>query len=295
MPCRGGKSITKGETLLITNKMSRGTGSSPRSSIKLEYPQNSILTAPCGGFLYDTVNLSGFTKDCEKTLSPLSSIRNGNGRFNRDGPVMMGKLDNLTIEVFKTGKVHLRGSLVTFALGHNISPLTREQYEDVIELLSDELSIDLEAFTVNRCDLALTVETKGKPFEYLRMLSDMRLKGGIALLPNMHVTTRRYKISDKKEFEFYDKSAKLKISRRNMLRIEYRVGKHIERLRKGRIKKSGSVTLKEILEPSFVKGFISEFEQHFLSVGMSGRESIYDPKEIRKAVVQAIKEAKNGF
>jgi hypothetical protein len=115
--------------------------------------------------MIDNINLKVSFKDDELLLERLEDT------YRKDMNTYSGHIQNMGVYRNLDG-VHIHGSLAKYYSGENITPLTLRQVEEAIAMLEIETGIELETAIVKGVELGISITTKEKPSEYLRLFGN---------------------------------------------------------------------------------------------------------------------------
>jgi hypothetical protein len=121
--------------------------------------------------MYDTITFWNELK------SPVNNTKISNIRYityEKTGETtQLANLENLRVKI--TGShISISGSLSEYFCGSNIESLSRKDTKESIERLSDELSQDINNFTISRLDIALNLILDYEVNNYLPCLGDLQ-------------------------------------------------------------------------------------------------------------------------
>ena len=214
--------------------------------------------------MYDTLTLWLDHRDALKSVNALTdvneSIKKATGEVS-----YWGKLKNLKVMVNCNG-LYVNGSLPKYLFGNNLETFSRSATEEVIEALSDRLSLPMKEARVSRLDVAKSFIMKQPVIEYLTQFTEAShyKKWEIA-----NRETLLYKNS-MRELTLYDKTAEVKRCRgsipevykhRNVLRYEMRLKSRVaKQLGQERILAS------LLSDESFYMAIVDKWQKEYFSI-----------------------------
>jgi hypothetical protein len=142
-----------------------------------------------------------------------------------------GKAKKMVIR-HNTNSITIQGSLPKFLYGNNLNTLTRSDTNNVIQMLSDLISIDLNKARVQRVDFSANFITHYKPKYYYRFL------GHLTRYHRQEDSHSLYYNQANKKLLFYDKIKEAQINNmpipnqyrdKNVLRYEMRILKQVKK------------------------------------------------------------------
>jgi hypothetical protein len=153
--------------------------------------------------------------------------------WRRDISTYSGHLQNLGVYQNLDG-VTIRGSLAKYLNGENLTPLTREQVKQAIRKLEAETGLDLSTAMVKSVEIGVSVFTKEKPSEYLKLFGNLPVftRREFSKLAGVETVTYGTK-TGAFQFTVYDKIQEMKskkgnlhlsvLNESNVLRLEYKI------------------------------------------------------------------------
>jgi len=115
--------------------------------------------------MIDNINLKVSNKDDELLLERLEDL------YRKDINTYAGHIQNMGIYRNLDG-LHIHGSLAGYYSGQNVTPLTLLQVNEAISILEIQTGIELETAIVKGVELGVSVKTKERPSEYLRLFGN---------------------------------------------------------------------------------------------------------------------------
>jgi hypothetical protein len=91
--------------------------------------------------------------------------------WRRDIHTYSGHIQNLGVYQNLDGVI-IHGSLAKYLNGENLTPLTRGQVKEAIRKLETETGLDLSMAIVRSVEIGISVFTKEKPSEYLKLFGN---------------------------------------------------------------------------------------------------------------------------
>lgn len=218
--------------------------------------------------MYDTVNMWIDRDDTAggnpfAVLPFLSDITEK--QSERFGYSCYGQLGDYTVICYQAG-ISLKGSLAKFYLPSNFYTLTRQQTDEAVEKLSDQLHLDLGKAKVNRIDVSTVIPTKRPPSDYYSRLGNKPHFERVQTTKNtLYYQTQR------RQLVFYDKlreTAAKGVERPSsldeldhFLRYELRfMGKLPSQL------KCSTITAKTLSDEDFYYSIVQRWKQEFETI-----------------------------
>jgi len=228
--------------------------------------------------MIDNISLRVSYKDDDLLLERLEDS------YRRDINTYSGHIQNMGIYRNLDG-VHIRGSLAKYYSGENIVPLTLQQVEEAIVMLEMETGIDLETAIVKGVELGISVITKEKPSEYLKLFGNRARLTRHEYSSLKGVETITYS-KGKGSFQFsgYDKinetiqkhkNIPMIFEGSNVLRLEYK----IVRRRGIKAKFYRGLTAYDLFNPVVYQKLQSLFLEAYQSIPKFGRQFYIDTSE----------------
>lgn len=189
-----------------------------------------------------------------------------------------GSLKNLRVNVSQRG-ISIRGSLAKYFLSDNMQTLRRQDTEQAIEKLSDELHIPIQDAKVTRIDFAHNFVMKYEPKTYYSYL------GQAKRLERLIQPESLYYKNKSKEMVFYNKIAEVKSRRakipeiwegKNLLRYEIRYMRNLS----GQLKVP-EVKACSLYEEKFYIHLVDRYVDDYVSIHKHG-EIILDTDNMKK-------------
>jgi len=201
--------------------------------------------------------------------------------YRKDINTYSGYVRNL--RVFRNlGGVHIYGSLAKYYSGENITPLTLRKVEKAIAILEIETGIELEKAIVKGVELGISVITKEKPSEYLKLFGNRARFTRHEYSSLKGVETITYS-KGKGSFQFsgYDKINEMVQKHKeipvmfegtNVLRLEYK----IVRRRGIKAKFHRDLTAYDLFNPAVYQKLQSLFLEAYQTIPKFGRQFYLD-------------------
>lgn len=172
-----------------------------------------------------------------------------------------GQLDNMRLSVSDRG-VSVKGSLAKYHLNDNLQTLTRQDTEQAINSLSDELHLNLQKANISRVDFAHNFIMRYKPVTYYNYLGESQYFKRYLQPESLY-----YKNGNRTKL-FYDKRSEAKnkqvtvpevLRDRNVLRYEIRYKRRL-----GKQLNEPEVTAKTLFKEQFyiklVKRYVADYQ-----------------------------------
>jgi hypothetical protein len=228
--------------------------------------------------MIDNINLKVSFKDDELLLERLEDI------YRKDINTYSGHIQNMGIYCNLDG-VHIHGSLAKYYCGENITPLTLLQVNEAIAMLEIQTGIELETAIVKGVELGVSITTKEKPSEYLRLFGNRARFTRHEYSSLKGVETITYS-NGKGSFQFsgYNKIKEViqkhkqipeRFEGSNILRLEYK----IVRRRGIKAKFHRDLTAYDLFNPAVYQKLQSLFLEAYRSIPKFGWQFYIDTSE----------------
>jgi len=228
--------------------------------------------------MIDNINLKVSYKDDELLLERLEDA------YRKDINTYSGHIQNMGIYRNLDG-LHIHGSLAKYYSGENITPLTILQVNEAISMFEVQTGIELETAIVKGVELGISVKTKEKPSEYLRLFGNRARFTRHEYSSLKGIETITYSNS-KGSFQFsgYDKMEEVIQKHRqipiqfegsNILRLEYK----IVRRRGIKAKFHRDLTAYDLSNPAVYQKLQTLFLEAYQSIPKFGRQFYIDTSE----------------
>ena len=228
--------------------------------------------------MIDNIKLKVSWKDDALLLERLENS------YRRDINTYSGNLQNMGVHRNLDG-LHIHGSLAKYYSGENITPLTLRQVEEAITMLEVETGIELNTALLKGVELGVSIFTKEKPSEYLRLFGSRTRFTRHEYSSLGGVETITYS-NPKGSFQFsgYDKANEViqkhkripaKFEGLNILRLEYK----IVRRRGIKAKFHRDLTAYDLFNPAVYKKLQSLFLEAYQAIPKFGRQFYIDISE----------------
>jgi hypothetical protein len=215
--------------------------------------------------MIDNINLKVSYKNDELLLERLEDT------YRKDINTYSGHIQNMGIYRNLDG-LHIHGSLAKYYNGENITPLTLLQVNEAIAMLEEQTGIELETAIVKGVELGVSVKTKERPSEYLRLFGNRARFTRHEYLSLRGVETITYS-NGKGSFQFsgYDKIKEvvqkhkqipIQFEGSNVLRLEYK----IVRRRGIKAKFQRDLTAYDLFNPIVYQGLQALFLEAYQSI-----------------------------
>lgn len=174
--------------------------------------------------------------------------------------------------------VYVECSLPKLLKGNNVYILSHKEVLEALQLIESKLGVDLSKGIVKRIDLAVTIEVEYSPAYYFQFLGDSRY---FTRLPVGK--TSLYYSNDSRELYFYDKvkemqnkknTLALEFTKRNLLRVEYRVKKKSLKRFFGR-----TLHVEDLRSATIAESLVNELRRAYRAVNKIPKPTITDITE----------------
>ena len=227
--------------------------------------------------MYDTIHsyLRQDLVDDTHLLSEIPIHLDEVTEHQKDGAIYYtGKKSGLNIFV-NEGLISIKGSLAKYHFGNNLETLTRENTQESLSKLSDELHLNLDESIVTRLDFAENFIMEHKPKAYYPYLSECKYFSRSPYLNSL------YYRNGSRVLAFYDKTLEMKSKLpkewkgKNILRYEVR---YIDRI--AHQLKEPRVTLSTLYSEPFYLKINDRYLESFKSIHKAP-EFIMNTKSIK--------------
>ena len=225
--------------------------------------------------MIDNIKLKVSWKDDAVLLERLENS------YRRDINTYSGHIQNMGVYRNLDG-LHIHGSIAKYYSGQNITPLTLLQVNEAIGMLEIQTGIELETAIVKGVELGISIVTKEKPSEYLRLFGNRArfTRHEYSSLKGVETITY-YNSKGSFQFSGYDKIKEVKQRHKqipvqfegsNILRLEYK----IVRRRGIKAKFHRDLTAYDLYNPAVYRKLQSLFLEAYQSIPKSGRQFYVD-------------------
>jgi len=228
--------------------------------------------------MIDNISIKVSYKDDELLLERLENP------YRRDINTYSGHIQNMGFYRNLDG-LHIHGSLAKYYRGENITPLTLLQVNEAIAMLEVQTGIELETAIMKGIELGVSITTKEKPSEYLKLfgVQPRYTRHEYSSLKGVETITYS-KGKGSYQFTGYDKINEITQKRRqmpeqfkncNILRLEYR----ITRKRGIKAKFHRDLTAYDLFKPEIYQKLQSLFLSTYQAIPKFGRQFLIDTSE----------------